>query len=346
MNLALFGILCLIFILSLAMTWLVKKYSLHNELIDIPNHRSSHSVSTPRGGGLSIAIILFLSVLYLYATGFIHLKEVVAIVIPLLAVIVSGWMDDHKHIPSLIRGLIYFLASSWFVLVFPVREMIPGLDSNSFVLYFVLFGISLFFVWTINLYNFMDGIDSLAALEAMTTTAFAVVIFYQMQELELFTISAVMFVSVAGFLYWNWPPAKIFMGDVGSCTIGLFFCILAVLGQQKAGLDFAIWLVLLSVFIADASFTLIKRILKREKWYSAHNQHAYQLLVQSGYSHRFISISITAINVIILWPLAYILAHNSQYTLLIVSINYLFLYILWIGIHRFTGGRIKQAISE
>ncbi len=335
-------ILIVIFLISMTLTWLVRKYSLSNELIDVPNFRSSHTISTPRGGGLSISIISLFCFMYLFFTEYISLKECMAMLLPLFLVFISGWVDDHNHIPSQIRAMIYFVASAWLVLFFPVNlsiietDLFPG--SN---LVFKLLLI-IFIVWIINLYNFMDGIDGLAALEAMSTAAFAGFVFYQAHESGLFIFSLVLFASTAGFLFWNWSPARIFMGDVGSCTLGLTFCVMAILAYEKAGISFLIWLVLLSVFIADSTFTLIKRIVRREKWYVAHKQHAYQLLVQAGFSHRFVSLSVTAINVIFLWPLAYFLSHNNQYALLTVFFNYLFLGVLWLYIHHLTGRGTKQ----
>jgi Fuc2NAc and GlcNAc transferase len=159
-------------------------------------------------------------------------------------------------------------------------------------------------VWLINLYNFMDGIDGLAGLEAVTTGLGVAALAWWGGASGLAAAAALVAVSCGGFLWWNWPPAKIFMGDVGSGLLGYCFAVLALAGETSGAVPGAVWLILLAVFVFDATFTLISRVLRGEQWYTAHRSHAYQRGVQLGYSHRRVTTTVGGINTFILLPLA------------------------------------------
>ena len=320
-------ILISIIILSVVLTGLVRSYAIKKSVLDIPNNRSLHSSPTPRGGGLVIVICSIACLIYLYFIGQFKVSTVLAIVPSFCLVALIAWADDHKHIPIVIRVFAYLVSACWLV-------FFSGIHQNYILSLFFVFSI----LWLINLYNFMDGIDGLAALEAITTSAFAAIIFYELNADGLFLFALVVLGSTAGFLFWNWPPAKIFMGDVGSCSLGFIFSIMAILAYQNNVMHISVWLVLLSVFIADTSFTLMKRIVKGEKWYFAHKDHAYQKLIEYGHSHRTVALSITLLNIICLWPLAYYLAHNSKHFLIAVFINYCILGVLWLYIHNLSVG--------
>jgi Fuc2NAc and GlcNAc transferase len=142
-------------------------------------------------------------------------------------------------------------------------------------------------------------------------------------------ISAVIIASCCGFIFWNWPPAKIFMGDVGSCSLGFCFGILAVLSELTNSIPMTIWFILLAVFICDATFTLLMRIVRREKWYKAHKTHAYQRLVLCGMSHKKLVSLVSVINILILWPLAWLIYKDKTLTLPILSFVISLMFILW-----------------
>jgi Fuc2NAc and GlcNAc transferase len=153
--------------------------------------------------------------------------------------------------------------------------------------------------WLTNLYNFMDGIDGLAASEAVSVGlvggGILAVAGADGIALAAFSLAA----TAGGFLVFNWPPAKIFMGDVGSGLLGYAFGVLALASERAGAVPLVVWMFLLAVFIVDATATLIRRVMKGERWYEAHRAHAYQRAVQAGYSHRQVTLAIMGLNVLL-----------------------------------------------
>ncbi len=278
-----------------------RQYAIKCSILDHPNPRSSHSEPTPRGGGISISIIALISVLALWLLGYISYQIFLAIGCGGLLVSVVGWLDDRNDIAVIWRAVLYLTASAW------AAYWIIFLNGVFNQYNYLSFGISLVSIaWLANLYNFMDGSDALAASQSVCTALMGGVLFmladYSGLSLLLFLLSA----AFLGFLIWNWPPAKIFMGDVGSCFIGFVFATIALIGSVENIISIAVWLILLSIFICDTSLTLMKRMFIGEKWYTAHRSHAYQLLIQSGMSHRQLVLFVLLINGLLLLPLSFI----------------------------------------
>jgi Fuc2NAc and GlcNAc transferase len=140
-------------------------------------------------------------------------------------------------------------------------------------------------VWAINLYNFMDGIDGLAAVEAVSVGTIAGALLLAAGSTALATVTLLVAAASGGFLGWNWAPARIFMGDVGSGFLGYTFGTLALLSHRSGAVPLTLWLLVMGVFLFDATLTLLRRIARTERWYQAHRSHAYQRLVQAGSSH-------------------------------------------------------------
>ena len=323
-----------VFFLAYYITSYVRNYSLRNNVIDIPNDRSSHEIPTPTGGGLSISISILLSVL-LFSGGANNVSTLTLGLGPAALVIaVVGWLDIHREVSTLARAIIYLLASVWAVLI------LGGLDSVSIGISrielawmgSILAIISL--SWLINLYNFMDGTDGLAGIQAISTGLFGGIFFLYSGELVAATICLAILFSSSGFLMWNWASAKIFMGDVGSCTLGFSFGVLAIYGELSGSVPIYIWMILLSVFVSDATYTLVKRILCKETWYRAHNTHAYQRLVQMGTGHDSVAAYAFYTNTIVLGPLAFFVLEKPEYALIALSIVYFVLAVIWWSIHK------------
>jgi glycosyltransferase WbpL len=321
-----------VLIISIMLTGLVRKYALSHSIIDIPNERSSHTVPTPRGGGLAIVILLLMAIGYCYLSEKVSFEFMLALGGGILIVAIVGWIDDHKHIPAVNRAIVYTLAAIWAITwinrEFPLYNDTFGFPFGLLGSLFIVVGI----VWLTNLFNFMDGTDALAGMESICASSVACFLFFLEGQYGMMLISAVIFVSCCGFLFWNWPPAKIFMGDVGSCSLGFCFGILAVLSELTNSFPIAIWFVLLAVFICDATFTLLIRIIRREKWYKAHKTHAYQRLVLCGMSHKKLVNLISAINILILWPSAWLIYQDKTLTLLILTFVIALMFILWVTI--------------
>ena len=289
---------------AVAITDLARRYAAHKMLIDHPNERSSHSLPTPRGGGLGIAIPFFCMVAGL---GWLNMlaEELVWVLLGgggMVALI--GWLDDHKHVAVGYRILVHLLAACWAVFwlgdvaTLRLGELAISLHWAGTVLTVVAI------VWLINLYNFMDGIDGLAGTEAASAAVAGGILLWLSGLPGLALVACALAAASSGFLIRNWPPAKIFMGDVGSGLLGFIFAVLALAGTTSGNFPVLIWLVLLGIFIMDASYTLLARIWRGEPWLQAHRTHAYQRLIQMGMSHRRVTLYALAINVVLLWPIA------------------------------------------
>jgi len=318
-----------VFFFALVITGLVHKYSLKNALIDVPNERSSHSIPTPRGGGLSIALSVLLVIGFLLFVGWIPMEFALALGVGGLIVVIVGWIDDHRHIPALWRAMAYGASA---VLAVYCLGGFNYLRLGSSLLPLGVMGSVLVVVWIIwmtNLYNFMDGTDGIAGSEAICVSLFAGILFWSAGETGLATICLAILMSTCGFLYWNWPPARIFMGDVGSCLLGFSFGVLSIIGEKGGTITIAIWFILLAVFIGDATLTLLMRIMKGEKWYQAHKSHAYQRLVQLGMSHKNLALSLLIINVLILWPMATMAFVWDEYSYYMAAASILLISVLW-----------------
>ncbi|MFA0887630.1 MAG: hypothetical protein ACC613_00885 [Synergistales bacterium] len=212
-----------------------------------------------------------------------------------------GWLDDRSGLAVGTRLLAHFVAVGW--ALFCLGGFPRLVFGSGQTLHLGLWGVPLVLVggvWLVNLYNFMDGIDGLAAGEAVFVSAAAGAIGWvkggESLTLALFALVAV----VAGFLVWNWSPAKVFMGDIGSGFLGFVFLVFAITGEKIGSVPSLSWAVLLSVFAVDATLTLFRRIWKRENLSQAHRNHAFQLAVRNGHSHKAVTLSITALNIVIL----------------------------------------------
>lgn len=318
------------FVFSIVVTGLVRRYSINKQIIDVPNERSSHSKPTPRGGGLSISLSLILGIVWLSYFDMLTIQITFAFFLSVFIIAFTGWLDDHRDIPFYWRVVMYSVAS--LVLLFETGGLESIRIGDVIIEMPLIMGYIITFlgiVWLTNLYNFMDGTDALASIQAICASLFAGWMLYQNEGYELAMICFIIAASCLGFLYWNRPPAKIFMGDVGSCVLGFMFAMLSLLSDLAGLLPVYIWCILLSLFICDATFTLIKRIVGREKWYQAHRSHAYQRLVQMGMSHGRLALLVFIINVLLLWPAAYLAYNYPVYSLAISIWIIVLMFILW-----------------
>ncbi|ATE78967.1 MraY family glycosyltransferase [Pseudomonas frederiksbergensis] len=294
---------------SFSLTWALRHYALSRSLMDIPNARSSHSVPTPRGGGVAIVLAFTLALGMLLFAGLMPSSPFLAIAGAGALIALIGFMDDHGHIAARWRLLGHFVASMW--LLFWLGGL-PAVEiwGETFDLGWLGHVLAAFYlVWLLNLYNFMDGIDGIASVEAICVCLGACLLYWVGGATDLVWAPLLLAVSVAGFLFWNFPPARIFMGDAGSGFLGI---VLGGLSLQAAwfSADFLWgWLILLGVFIVDATFTLFRRLLRGDKVYEAHRSHAYQFASRRFGKHLPVTAAVGAINLIWLLPIALGVTH-------------------------------------
>lgn len=191
----------------------------------------------------------------------------------------------------------------------------------------------------LNLYNFMDGIDGLASIEAICACLGASLIFWITGNYSLILAPLILAFAVAGFCWWNFPPARIFMGDAGSGFLGVTLAILSIYSAWTSSALLFVWLIMLGVFIVDATLTLLRRLVRGDAVYEAHRSHAYQFASRQLKSHKKVTFGVAAINVFWLWPMALIVGKQWMDPVLGVFISYLPLIALAIF---FKGGSLER----
>lgn len=292
------------FSLSFLLTILIRKYAISNQVVDIPNERSSHTIPTPRGGGVAIVVSFLLLLVIAGTTGYIETRQWLGFCIAGALVATLGFLDDHQHIAAGWRFLGHLLSAIVLVVSlggFPALELF-GVVVDLSLVGGVLACIGL--VWLLNLYNFMDGIDGIASIEAVSVCLAGAVIAYLVGYSHGIIMPLLLAAAVAGFLIWNFPPAKIFMGDAGSGFLGLVIGGILVQAAWFSQDLFWCWLILLGVFVVDATLTLFVRLARGEKIYQAHRSHAYQSASRHYQSHKKVSLAVLAINLFWLLPIA------------------------------------------
>ncbi len=298
---------------SALLTGFIRLYALRSGLVDTPTPRSSHERPTPRGGGLSIVVTFIALLALLYLITEMPKQVFYALLSGGTLIGGVGFLDDHRHIPSIYRIFVHFIAVA--IAVFIIGGLPPlQIGAHSIDLGWSGHLLSVvFLVWLTNLFNFMDGIDGLAARETIFIAAAAIVVSGAESEQYLVLLEAGLVAGCVGFLFWNWPPARIFMGDVGSGFLGITLGTLAIISANLNDLPIWAWLILAGVFVVDATVTVIRRMINGEKWYAAHRSHAYQRAARRLQSHKRITVSVSAINVGWLLPLAWFSALLPEY---------------------------------
>ena len=277
------------FILSLLSVGLLKQ-RFSQLLLDVPNERSSHTQPTPRGGGLGFILAFALTSIVAELINTPMSTHILwwLVLIPLTII---GIIDDRFGLPALIRYLVQFLTAiiaiaNWGYFSFPGLDSL-GISGQIIEIVLTIIGITAM----INFYNFMDGLDGLVA--GCTLVQLGFLALYLNQPILWLLVSA-----LAGFLYWNWSPAKIFMGDAGSTVLGATVA-LAILDSNQPSLQLWSALAISLPLVSDAIYTLFCRLIRRENIFQAHRSHLYQRLQQSGWSHGQVASCYIVINVLV-----------------------------------------------
>lgn len=298
-------VLCLgVFVLSALLTGAVRSYALRKQMLDVPNDRSSHTVPTPRGGGAGIVGAFLLGLPVAVYLGLLTVADASVLAIPGLGVAAIGFADDHGHIAARWRLLGHFIAAGLGLALLANWPMVPLY--GSVYLSGLWLGVPLVvgLVWLLNLYNFMDGIDGIAGVQAVTVCLGLAWLSYLYATPADVTLALLLAAASAGFLCWNLPPAKIFMGDAGSGFLGLVIGLLWLKIASHAPHVFWAGLVLMGVFVVDATWTLVVRLRRGEKVYEAHRSHAYQHAAQR-WGHGKVTAAVAVINLGWLLPVGW-----------------------------------------
>lgn len=293
---------------SATSTWLAIGYARRRRLIDEPGMRRSHSTPTPRGGGIGIVVaVLVCACIPALPRPPTSIGAGVTLASAILIVAAVGWIDDHRGLPARARFAAHCVAALVFLMpVIAAVALVPDAVEARFATSVATVWISLVLVaigivWFVNLHNFMDGIDGILAAQA--TFVFAALALLCRRVGEPHAGEVLVFAAAAlGFVPFNFPRARVFMGDVGSGVLGLLIAV-AVLWQMSApDTALASGIVLCSAFVTDATCTLVSRIARGRRWYSAHREHLYQWLVRSGFSHAGVVALYMGWNLVIALP--------------------------------------------
>lgn len=287
----------LLFVLSFFLVKSIITVAHKKQLLDHPNDRSSHSVPTPRGGGLGFVVAISAFLIGLVVFRVIPLNIGLGLLIPPGVLALLGLLDDIHNLSSRLRFSLQALCA------FSAILLIMDIDMSALTLFWGLFTL-IGLLWAINLFNFMDGIDGIAASESIFLFCSLPILFYFADlQSPWGWISLLTACPLLAFLCFNWSPAKIFMGDVGSTYLGLI-CGLYSLIAINNGISIWSCLILSGVFLCDATWTLLVRLTTGQRWYTAHRSHAYQKLAAQFSSHTKVVLAVFFINVLWLLPLA------------------------------------------
>lgn len=284
-------------LISLSATGLVLKYLVKKAILDHPNERSSHSTPTPRGGGIGLLVAVLPALFLSHTFSPTPIAGYQPVLLAALALALLSWLDDLKNLGPLIRFATQILAVALCLYFIPAGE--HGFLGGFLPIWAEKIILGLGWVWFINLFNFMDGIDGLSGIE-ITSIAGGIILIAALAHLNTQYINSGLILAAAalGFLKWNWHKAKVFMGDVGSVPMGFLIGWLLI---SLAGEGFLIVGIIIALYyLMDATLTLMKRALRKEKVWQAHREHYYQKATQAGMAHDRVVIRIALVNLCLL----------------------------------------------
>ena len=304
--------------------------------LDQPNHRSSHTIPTPRGGGVSLIFPVLIVLGAAVQRGIGSRIANIILMMAVLAVALVGWLDDRHGLRASIRLLVHFFSAGAFLVSLFMFDL--PLDVSPWIsMVYCILG-AFFLVWMLNLYNFMDGLDGIAGLQTLVVTLWSAVFCALQGNSAVAACYAMLAAASAGFLMMNWAPARIFMGDVGSGFIGFVLGGLILLASWGDWERFWPLLIPHGVFIIDATVSLLTRILRGQNPTQAHRTHVCQKLSIHFASHEKVTLIYGAISFFWLGFMAVLAYLNPKNGLLVLTLAWLPLVILavWAGAGRET----------
>lgn len=293
-------------VLSLVGTLLYRKYALKRGIRASVNFRSLHKEEVPRGGGIVFAAVFAIASVAACAAGALTTHLTLLLAVGGTAGALFGFIDDILEVRASIKILAHGCLAAWGVAVLSqTAQFATEVEFNSPTLVVVLASLFFVFVWFINLYNFIDGIDGMA-ITGCLYICIASILILAVTGGDSKTVFALMLLGACsvGFLIFNLPPARIFMGDAGSIFLGYTIAGLFVFTVISRQMTVWTWLAILSYFIGDTSVTGAYRLMRVRKWYGAHRSHAYQNLARIYKSHALVTYGVNLYNYLWALPLA------------------------------------------
>jgi Fuc2NAc and GlcNAc transferase len=269
-----------------------------------PNERSLHEGAIPRGGGVVVVLVFLAGMVALFAAGELPQRWYVALVGGGAIVGLVGFIDDVTELSTRARVVTHFVAALW------ATSWVGGdfeitLGATTIDLSWPGYGVTVLAVmWMINLFNFMDGIDGMETSGVVWFSIAALAILEWQGGSPLSVPLALLALASAGFLVFNWPPARLFLGDAGSGFYGYAFSVFVLVTVASGKMSVWTWVILLGYFIGDTTTTLAIRLRRVKKWWGTHRSHAYQNLARVWRNHRRVTLLVLAVEVVWLTPLA------------------------------------------
>ncbi len=315
-------------LVSFTLTGLALLYAQRVGMIDTPSARRSHNRPTARGGGIAITISMLLFLLL--PVPVTDNTTVLLLFVSALSVItITGWVDDHRPLAARLRFAIQFLVAATVVAYYIVLVPETRFDTASVATILIATGLLLAICWNINLVNFMDGSNGLAAFTGLFCSLLLAWLFHQAGDRSGILIAATSAAAIAGFLPWNWPLGRIFMGDAGSYAIGFTLAFLSVHAFSTELVSLWQLILVQSVFVVDSTATLVYRVIRGEQWYTAHREHAYQRMLAMGMSHTRVLLIYALVNVFLILPVLVFIRSNENLERPIVILTLLILLGCW-----------------
>jgi len=310
-----FSVLATAFLLTIIGVQVYRKIAVKFDIVARRNFRTLHKTDVPKGSGIVFSLVYITLVFILWTQGLVSNELSIAICLGGFAATIFGFIDDVIDVPAIIKLIVQISLCSFIVLSFgesplllstthaPIKTGVLGMIVSVGIL-----------VWLINLYNFMDGVDGMAASGAVFICGtISSVLFFASGNIELGLIVALLASSCSGFLIFNWPPASIFMGDAGSVFIGYVFGVLIMYTMLQGDISIWTWITVFGYFGIDTTTTLVLRIIHVKKWYGAHRSHAYQNLARIWDSHSKVLAVVICYHLLWVLPLTILSISYAQY---------------------------------
>jgi Fuc2NAc and GlcNAc transferase len=300
-----------------------------SNMIAQPGERQSHQRATPTGGGLGLIAAIVMTTLGLQLLlplpGFWWQNMLPGI----LLLTIIGWRDDRFSVSAVVRLAVQLIVSLWMI-----GFGWSGFSINHMGLLVIAVVAT---VWMMNLYNFMDGSNGMAGFQGVFAGLLMALLFQAGGHQAMALIALVVAAACAGFLPLNFPQARVFMGDVASVPLGFIFASFIIYGIAVDALSLPVSILIMSVFIVDATLTLLKRVFRKEQWYTAHAQHVYQRLIAHGWSHWQVLVVYQATNVVLVLPAIMLVETYPQYAAVTVGLALIALGVCWHIVNRRIG---------
>ena len=322
-------------IISLIITNILEKnFSRYSLFIDKPNNRSMHSNPVPTAGGIGMLATYILYITALHNIYDVNNNVIFFLFVSLLPIAIVCIIDDFKEINIFVRLLAQFFSALLIIYYFQISDdgnFRNYLNQEFFLIIILSIILSM---WLMNLYNFMDGIDGYAVSECIFVSFSSALIIYLNNEDSILSLYLVgLGLSSIGILVRNWHPAKIFMGDTGSVSIGFFFSFFIFYSASESMISIYTWLILLSIFISDSTYTLFVRIVTKKNITQPHLTHAFHLLTSNKNSQVFVTKRMIILNIFWVLPMAVLSNFYMNYNVVITFIAYvpMVVYLIKIG---------------